>query len=61
MSIGQKGMLLAAKVLALSTLDLIADPKLIAAARADFNERRAGAAYRSRIPAGAKPPLDYRK
>jgi aminobenzoyl-glutamate utilization protein B len=59
-SIGRKGMLIAAKTLALSTLDLFTDPKQIEAARASFNKRRAGHEYKSRIPASQKPPLNYR-
>jgi len=60
-SIGQKGMLVAAKTLALSAVDLLADPKLVEAARASFENRRAGRVYRSRIPPDGRPPLDYRK
>jgi aminobenzoyl-glutamate utilization protein B len=60
MSIGRKGMMIAAKTLALSGVDLYNDPKLIEAARADFNKRRAGQEYRSRIPMSQKPPLNYR-
>ncbi len=59
-SIGRKGMVVAAKTLALSGIDLLNDLKLIEAARADFNKRRAGYEYRSRIPANQKPPLNYR-
>jgi aminobenzoyl-glutamate utilization protein B len=59
-SIGRKGMLSAAKVLALTTLDLATDPKNIEAAKAAFEKRRAGFTYRSRLPADAKPPLNYR-
>jgi aminobenzoyl-glutamate utilization protein B len=59
-SIGRKGMVVAAKTLALSAIDLMGDAKLIEAARADFNKRRAGYEYRSRIPANQKPPLNYR-
>ncbi len=59
-SIGRKGMVVAAKTLALSAVDLMHDPKLIEAAREDFNKRRAGYEYRSRIPANQKPPLNYR-
>jgi aminobenzoyl-glutamate utilization protein B len=59
-SIGRKGMLGAAKTLALSGVDLFHDGKLIEAARADFNKRRAGHEYRSRIPMSQKPPLTYR-
>ena len=60
MSIGRKGMLVAAKTLALSALDLFEDANLIPAARADFERRRAGNPYRSRIPADQKPPFNYR-
>ncbi len=59
-SIGRKGMVVAAKTLALSAVDLMQDAELIEAARADFNKRRAGYEYRSRIPANQKPPLNYR-
>ena len=60
MSIGRKGLLVAAKTLALSALDLLEDPKLIQSAKADFERRRAGNPYRSRIPADQKPPFNYR-
>lgn len=59
-SIGRKGMVIAAKTLALSTLELLRDPKQIEAAQADFAKRRAGFEYRSRIPKGQKAPLNYR-
>lgn len=60
MSIGRQGMLVAAKTLALSALDLLTDPKQVEAARASFNQRRAGHEYKSRVPASQKPPLNYR-
>jgi aminobenzoyl-glutamate utilization protein B len=59
-SIGRKGMLLAAKALTLTALELLTDPEQLKAARADFQARKAGAEYRSRLPADASPPLDYR-
>ncbi len=59
-SVGRKGMVLAAKTLVLSALELFKDRKLIAAAKADFQQRRAGFEYRSRIPAEQKAPLTYR-
>ena len=59
-SIGRKGMTVAAKTLALSAIDLFTDPKLIPAARASFEKRRAGHEYRSRLPPDQKPPLNYR-
>ena len=61
MSIGQKGMLVAAKTLAMTALDVIHDPKQVDAARASFDKRRAGTTYRSRLPESQKPPLNYRK
>jgi aminobenzoyl-glutamate utilization protein B len=60
MSIGRKGMIVAAKVLALSALDLMTDPREIAAAKQSFAERKGKQEYRSRLPVGQKPPLDYR-
>lgn len=60
MSIGRKGMVVAAKALALTAVDLFTDPEQLKAARASFEQRRAGYEYRSRIPAEHKPPLNYR-
>ena len=60
MSIGRKGMLVAAKTLALTALDLYTDPAQLKAARASFEKRRAGYEYQSRLPADHKPPLHYR-
>jgi aminobenzoyl-glutamate utilization protein B len=59
-NIGRKGLTVAAKTLTLTAIDLLNDPKLIEAAKADFNKRRAGYEYRSRIPANQKPALNYR-
>jgi aminobenzoyl-glutamate utilization protein B len=60
-TIGRKGMVVAAKTLALSAVDLFTDPAEVAAAKAAFEKRRAGVEYKSRVPADHKPPLDYRK
>jgi aminobenzoyl-glutamate utilization protein B len=60
MSIGRKGMVVAAKTLALTAVDLIADAKQVEAAKASFEKRRAGIEYRSRLPIDQKPPLNYR-
>ena len=59
-SIGRKGMVIAAKVLALTGADLFTDPRLLEAARKDFDARRAGNEYKSRIPMNQGPPLHYR-
>jgi len=61
MSIGQKGMLVAAKALAITGADLFSNPQLVQDAKADFQRKLQGKAYRSGIPPGQKPPLDYRK
>jgi aminobenzoyl-glutamate utilization protein B len=50
MSIGQKGMLIAAKTFALTAIDLLTDPKLVAAARAEFDKAMAGREYRTQHP-----------
>jgi aminobenzoyl-glutamate utilization protein B len=60
MSIGRKGMQLAARVLAANAWDLFQDPKLIAAARAEHQQRLAGRTYESLLLPGQEPPLDYR-
>jgi aminobenzoyl-glutamate utilization protein B len=60
MSIGHKGMVVAAKTLALTALDLFTSPAEVEAAKRSFADRKAGKEYRSRLPAGQKPPLDYR-
>jgi aminobenzoyl-glutamate utilization protein B len=60
MSIGVKGMMLAAKAMALTGLDLINDPIHIEKARLEFERRRGSLVYRPVI-GDRKPPLDYRK
>jgi aminobenzoyl-glutamate utilization protein B len=60
MSIGTKGMLLAAKAMALTSFDLFADPAALEAARAEFAKRLGGFRYQTRI-GDRPPPLDYRK
>ena len=60
MSIGRKGMVLAAKVLALTAMDLYSDPSQLAGVRASFDKRRTGFTYESRLPKSTKPPLTYR-
>jgi aminobenzoyl-glutamate utilization protein B len=61
MSIGQRGMLMAAKAIAITGADLFLNPGLVEAAKADFQRQLNGRSYQSHIPADAKPPLDYRK
>lgn len=59
MSIGQRGMVIAAKALATTGADLFSDPELVKGARAEFQRQTQGKVYRSLIPADQKPPLDY--
>ena len=60
MSIGQKGMIVAAKALAATGADLFLDRQLVLDAKADFRRQIEGKTYQSVIPAGQKPPLNYR-
>jgi aminobenzoyl-glutamate utilization protein B len=60
MSIGQKGMLVAAKALAVTGADLFSNPQLIQDAKKEFAHQLAGKTYKSEIPSGQGPPLDYR-
>lgn len=54
-SIGFKGMLLAAKVLALTGLELLTRPDRLAEARAEFERRKNGRPYVSPLPENAYP------
>lgn len=58
--IGAKGMIVAAKAMALTAADLFSEPGHLEAARADFDRRRAGVTYRPRL-GDREPALDYRK
>ncbi len=59
-SIGEKGILYAAKTLAVTAIDLLERPELIAAARADWHERMQDRKYFSFIPEGQKAPARIR-
>jgi aminobenzoyl-glutamate utilization protein B len=60
-SIGVKGMLVAAKSMALTAIDLFSDPAHVQQARLEFDKRRGpGFKYTTRL-ADRKPALDYRK
>ena len=60
MSIGQEGMVVAAKAIALTVLDLFTDPALVQAAKDDFKKQLAGKSYYTAIPAQQKPLINYR-
>jgi len=57
MSIGHKGMLLAAKVLGTTAAELMRRPDLVVKAQAEFRQKTADEPYKSPLPAGLKPPL----
>ena len=60
-TVGVKGMMVAAKTLALTAIDLLSNPIHIENARVEFEEDRGPAfKYTTRL-ANRKPPLDYRK
>lgn len=61
MSIGQKGMLVAAKTLALTALDLYKTPALIEEARAEWLRKRGADFKYEALLGNRKPALDYRK
>jgi len=58
--IGHKGMLVAAKVLALSAVELLQDEAVIKEAKADFQKRLKDRKYTTRIPDGQKAPKTIR-
>jgi len=60
MSIGSKGMLVAAKTMALTAEDLFTNPATLAKAKTEFERRLGGFVYKSRV-GDRKPPLDYRQ
>jgi aminobenzoyl-glutamate utilization protein B len=59
-SIGRKGMILAARVLAATAWDLSRSPDVLRAAKDELRRRLAGRPYRSLLGPDQKPPLDYR-
>ncbi len=58
MSIGHKGMLLAAKSLGTTMVDLMLDTALLNAVKEEFKERKGDAEYKPILPEGP-PPLSY--
>jgi aminobenzoyl-glutamate utilization protein B len=60
MSIGLDGMMVAAKSLALTAVDLLTQPELVKAARADFDKELTTKKYSSIIPVDRKPDPNYR-
>jgi aminobenzoyl-glutamate utilization protein B len=58
--IGHKGMMIAAKVLALSAIDLLQDPQALKEAKADLDERIKGRKYTTKVPKDQKAPKSIR-
>ena len=61
MSIGQDGMVIASKALALTALELFESPDVVAKAMVEFHKQVAGKTYSSPIPMGQKALTDYRE
>ena len=59
-TIGEKGIIYGAKVLAVTTVDLLRDPRIITEAKAEFDERMKDRPYTTLIPKGQKPPKKIR-
>jgi aminobenzoyl-glutamate utilization protein B len=59
-TIGRKGMVLAARVLAATAYDLFQTPDLLRDAKAEHRRRLVGRSYQSLIGPNQPPPLDYR-
>jgi aminobenzoyl-glutamate utilization protein B len=59
-SIGAKGMMVAAKTMALTVAELFGNADHVTKARAEFVRRLGDHQYKSRL-AGSKPMLDYRR
>ncbi len=57
MSVGHKSTVFAAKVMAATALDLLAQPEMLARAREDWQKRMEGLTYKSPLPPDARPPL----
>ncbi len=58
--IGHKGMMVAAKVLALTAVDLLQDPQALKEAKEDFQERMKDRKYTTKIPKDQKAPRAIR-
>jgi len=57
MSIGQKGMMVAAKTLAATAIDMFKNPSMVEAAKKDLEERKKGHPFRLLTPPNRKPPV----
>jgi len=55
MSIGHKGMVQAAKVLAATMADLYEQPRALAAVQAEFKAKKGATVYKAYVPDGPPP------
>jgi aminobenzoyl-glutamate utilization protein B len=60
-SIGYKGMMVSAKTLALSAIDIFNDPSLLSSIKMEFEERRGSDFVYESLLGDRMPALDYRK
>ncbi|MBA6414165.1 amidohydrolase [Parahaliea sp. F7430] len=60
-SIGHKGMMVAAKTMALTAADLYQQPALLQAAKEEFEQRRGKDFHYQALLGDREPPLDYRR
>lgn len=58
--IGEKGLIVAAKTLGMTAIDLFENPELVKAAKDDFTHRTKDLKYTTQIPAGQKAPTAIR-
>ena len=56
-SLGRKGMVVAAKTLALSATELLSNPQLVTEAKQQWSKTMEGRSYRSLLPANKKPSM----
>ena len=61
MSLGAKGMMVAAKTMALTGAELFVSPLTIAAAKVELDTRRGADFKYTTVLGSQKPALDYRK
>ena len=61
MSIGKKGMMVAAKTIALTAIDIFKDPSVTVKAKMELNDSRGSDFVYKSLLGDRKPPLDYRK
>jgi aminobenzoyl-glutamate utilization protein B len=59
--IAHKGSLAGAQVQAMTALDLLLDPQVLAAAKAYFAEQTKDVKWQSLIPEGTQPPIDLNR